>query len=144
MTSCFYHYLMASFSDPGVLLMGPELPKNPNVKKEGCCNHEGGESESSSEEEESEITNIDYQVQPHKTISLYKERFCYTCNTKRPPFASHCSFCNHCVSVFDHHCTMINSCVGQRNLRNFVLTINLISLANFLYCSIFAGGVVYL
>lgn len=33
--------------------------------------------------------------------SIFKSRFCHTCNIMRPPLASHCSICDNCVKNFD-------------------------------------------
>jgi palmitoyltransferase ZDHHC9/14/18 len=38
---------------------------------------------------------------PENIPSIFKERYCVSCNIVRPPKTSHCSFCDHCVKNFD-------------------------------------------
>ncbi len=45
---------------------------------------------------------VDYTKDvPQHIPSIYKKRFCVTCNIVRPPKTSHCSICNNCVKNFD-------------------------------------------
>jgi hypothetical protein len=38
---------------------------------------------------------------PDNIPSIFKERYCTSCNIVRPSKTSHCSFCDHCVKNFD-------------------------------------------
>lgn len=57
-----------------------------------------------------------------KGLHLTEKRFCYSCQIWRPAFASHCNTWNHCIKGFDHHWMVTNWWIGERNLRNFVLS----------------------
>eukprot|EP00347_Sterkiella_histriomuscorum_P002429 403368188 len=65
--------------------------------------------------------------------SIYKSRFCSTCYIFRPPLASHCRFCDQCVTHFDHHCYLTNNCIGKRNVKYFVLFINLTLISSVIF-----------
>ncbi len=44
---------------------------------------------------------------PTNIPSIYRKRFCVTCNIVRPPKTSHCSICNNCVKNFDQYILII-------------------------------------
>ncbi|ORX36649.1 DHHC palmitoyltransferase-domain-containing protein [Kockovaella imperatae] len=48
-------------------------------------------------------------------------KYCETCNSYRPPRASHCRVCGNCVDGIDHHCSYIHTCVGKRNYLSFLV-----------------------
>ena len=75
------------------------------------------------EKEENDKDNKDENKDESKEVipSIFKERFCNTCNIVRPPGTSHCRVCDNCVKNFDHHCFYISNCVGQRNHKYFYL-----------------------
>jgi DHHC palmitoyltransferase len=64
-------------------------------------------------------------VENCETVRL---KFCGTCNTYRPPRASHCSICDNCVENFDHHCPWVGNCIGRKNYPRFFLMITCIAL----------------
>jgi len=68
---------------------------------------------------------------------IYKIRTCTTCFIERPPLASHCSDCDQCVKNFDHHCNYVNNCIGRRNMRNFVMFINLTFISTTIFVATF-------
>lgn len=45
---------------------------------------------------------------------------CETCQTYRPPRASHCRLCDVCTEQTDHHCSFLNNCIGRRNYSSFI------------------------
>ncbi|KAJ7185289.1 DHHC palmitoyltransferase-domain-containing protein [Mycena filopes] len=52
---------------------------------------------------------------------VVRVKWCTTCETYRPPRASHCRMCDNCVDGLDHHCRWVNNCVGRRNYTTFVI-----------------------
>ncbi|GFH16293.1 palmitoyltransferase, partial [Haematococcus lacustris] len=66
-------------------------------------------------------------------LAFDNHRFCYECQTFKPPDAHHCSTCRTCVVDLDHHCPFVNNCVGRANMRNF-LHFMAATLAAMLFC----------
>lgn len=53
--------------------------------------------------------------------SIFKLKFCPTCQIFMPPRSHHCGACNSCVIMFDHHCFWLGTCIGKRNYRGFYM-----------------------
>ena len=54
--------------------------------------------------------------------------FCRTCKVLRPPRSYHCRDCGFCVEIHDHHCPWMGTCIGKRNIRYFMLFLQLTAL----------------
>lgn len=52
-------------------------------------------------------------------LKLINWRFCFKCETFRPPRTHHCSICGVCVMRMDHHCPWVGNCVGYGNHKFF-------------------------
>jgi hypothetical protein len=85
-----YYLLIASTTDPGVIL---RMPPEAGYKWHAIAQE---------------------LIVDGKNVQL---RYCQTCNIHRPPRATHCSICNQCVEQFDHHCPWLGTCV--RKTRTF-------------------------
>mmetsp|Transcript_4639 Transcript_4639/g.3154 ORF Transcript_4639/g.3154 Transcript_4639/m.3154 type:complete len:201 (+) Transcript_4639:583-1185(+) len=46
-------------------------------------------------------------------------RYCFTCESLKPPRSHHCSICDACVLKMDHHCPWVGNCVGFKNHKFF-------------------------
>ena len=67
-----------------------------------------------------------------EVLHIQTIRFWGSCQIYRPPLSSHCNVCNNWVKGFDHHCVVTNWCIGERNLRNFVLSQFFVGTASFI------------
>ena len=81
---CAYHMWMCFFVEPGII---PRNHKDFQVKDM--------EAFTTKDEENKLDTNKD------RVPSIFKERYCNTCNIIRPPKASHCSRCDNCILDLD-------------------------------------------
>ena len=102
--------LMASFSDPGILLRF-ELENNIIEDRK-----------------KSKIFQLGY-------IQNYK--YCGSCKIIRPLRSTHCGDCDNCVEKFDHHCPWIGQCVGKRNYKYFyffLLNLNILIIFMVIFC----------
>jgi len=65
-------------------------------------------------------------------------KYCFTCQSIRPPRTFHCSNCERCIYGHDHHCPWTGNCIGYRNYKYFFLfVINTSILAWFVFiCTI--------
>ena len=84
---CAYHMLMCFFVEPGII---PRNHKDFQVKDmEAFIN------------KDDENNTMKHDNNKDRIPSIFKERYCSTCNIIRPPKASHCSKCDNCILDLD-------------------------------------------
>lgn len=117
--------LLTSFTDPGI------IPRNINPRStyRQCGATEYFNTKTISrlvfhEKNPNFLFGKEIIIDDKKTFLKY----CGTCQTFRPPRASHCSYCDNCIEQFDHHCPWIANCIGKRNYRYYVFLISSASL----------------
>ena len=72
------------------------------------------------DEEWNEIEDNIQEKIPKHAWSLVQWKFCFKCESIRPPRTHHCSICNSCVMRMDHHCPWVGNCVGLHNHKYFL------------------------
>lgn len=102
-----YHYLLASFSNPG---KGPDIPalRRWGARQSPITFEDGREM--------TQRSDTDVRAGVFTNFQL-----CQRCECAKPPGAHHCSTCGRCVMDMDHHCPFVCTCVGLDNLRVFLL-----------------------
>lgn len=143
-----YHFLFASFSEPGVV---------PVFQSSVAINSTINSTTESTSESTSELAtlNLQSEMTPSMALSCLLKSdpsdaaavmgTCAPCGgVPKPPGARHCSVCGRCVYFMDHHCPFTGSCLGVQNYAHFFLFLcfaflgllegSLLSLYSFLWC----------
>lgn len=130
--------MLASYTDPGILLRQQENP-NSFVHGKIAQNFKCIRSPNLNHNDKNQFENFNLNLDSkrkqaylvlNKGFPLWLKT-CETCKIIRPPRSTHCDDCDNCVERFDHHCPWLGSCVGKRNYKYFYSFVVLLNILTF-------------
>ncbi|KAL4456167.1 hypothetical protein ABPG74_014128 [Tetrahymena malaccensis] len=68
---------------------------------------------------------IIFTEEEYKNFDVYNDlvqvKYCFKCQSVKPPRVHHCKICNRCINRMDHHCPWVANCVGKQNQKYFTI-----------------------